>query len=349
MRLLATALLLLGARVAAEPVLVLEADRGTFEEALALDGAGGRLALVRVDAAGRHTLELVDVDQKGAVLGRFGLGPTPPSSLTLHPAGIFVVTPSPDGESETAALHARTGKILRRFGPAGDLVLAGDVVGGLTARDKTLEVVLHEVSGARAPVRRVFTRAGSVITKLELEAAVWRGGYALLAGRRQGRYDAASDLALPDTDAVYDVARDRWVRDRPIADPLLHARVLRERARRPNVESLVTVEGGRLYAITPEDRVVELDVSLEVYEPASLRQQTFPDGRVVFSLTVDPLNPAALARQKRDPERIDVFRFDASSEEPGRPVRLLTLDRDGRDFVWAASATRLALLRKHRA
>jgi hypothetical protein len=300
-----------------EPVLQLHADAGWFEDAFALDGAGGRLAVVRADASGHLELELLDLGQRGAILARAPLGTAAPTRVAVLRDGLLVVT-----AAETR-LYDAAGKPRARFGPDAALGSAG---GKELIRTTTgAEIVVYDLARPSTPlVRRTLPRA-------ELTLLYWLDATRLVA-RRAGRYDRARDTRLPDTEAVYDVLAGRILGDHPVTDLLAHARLLAERSRHPDVAAFVTIADGRLEAVTAEDRVVPLELDLAPYDPASLRVVVGRDGVLIFGLVGQG--------------RLDLFRFDPAAAEPGRPARVLSVAAGGGDVVWHAAGGRVALLRK---
>src|SRR5258705_11791634 len=59
--------------VGVKPLSTVHPDEGFVEDAYAFDGSGGRLALVRADASSLAELQVLDLAQGGAVLGKFDL------------------------------------------------------------------------------------------------------------------------------------------------------------------------------------------------------------------------------------------------------------------------------------
>jgi hypothetical protein len=140
---------------------------------------------------------------------------------------------------------------------------------------------------------------------------------------------------LNDSAATYDVAKGTWLRDEPPADVLGWTRLVKERSLRPNVEAFVLAGTENLRAIAPDDRLIVLDVPQGGHDPRSLVQQAMADGRVVFSLVGDG-------------DKLELYRFDPTADEPAKVARLLVLDRGGRELVWSASSTRVAVLTKRK-
>jgi hypothetical protein len=333
---------------AGEPVLTLSAGAGWFEEAFALDDAGGRLAVARTGDKGEIALELLDVDQGGAVLWRAPLA-APPASLELTRSGGVLVLTRRDAGVEAVVFDA-AGKPGARFGPATDIARsqrgARELVAVHTVRGATRHVVIHDLARKKPLATRTLTAdAAGHVASIDLTVRGTRAGLTQLAGRRPGRYDAKLDRRLNDTEAVHDLVEGKTVRDAAPADLVAAARIARERAARPGLDTFVffSEDRARLLRLGADDTLAPVDLAVTTYDPASLAQVARGE-EILFSLAVDPLNPEALARRKRDVEVIDVFRL-----APGAPpVRVARLPRDGRDLVWRAGGSRLAVLKKHR-
>ena len=64
--------------------------------------------------------------------------------------------------------------------------------------------------------------------------------------------------------------------------------------------------------------------ALGQYDPKSLQGELEPDGTGWLALTVDPVNPDAVARKKADPEYLDIFHIDSD----GKAVRVARMLSD---------------------
>lgn len=187
--------------------------------------------------------------------------------------------------------------------------------------------------------------------------------YLTLLARVPGAFDKKkADLRQPDQLIAYDLVAGRVLRGAPLqsATALLELSALRQR--HPGETAFL--------AHLPERRAVELlgshdpasaDLFLGartplrwprpfgLYEPGTLRYQLTAEGRLYVSLTVDPVNDAAVARKKADEDIIDLCGVDAAA---GQATRLLALPGKGRRSTFAVVAlpggTRFALLRKHK-
>jgi hypothetical protein len=67
-----------------------------------------------------------------------------------------------------------------------------------------------------------------------------------------------------------------------------------------------------------------LDQPIQSYDPKSLQGIVAPDGSAWFALKIDPVNPDAVARQKADPEYLDIFHATPDGKAT-RKARLLAV------------------------
>ena len=339
------------------------ADQGFLDDVFAFDGAGGRLALVRADAATFAQVEILDLDQKAASVARFDV-----SKATTNPIRIAFVL---DGakillvgretnEKVTAHLLGFDGRALRRFGPVTDVALTDvDGVEALILYDKKpgkKGESHHEIAAVRLdngkPIKKKVKLTADVngfVKKLDLQILYWLDGYTKLVGRKRGQYDKYKDQRMNDSEAVYAVLEGTFVKNQPMQDLMAWTKVVKIRGERQNERTLlrVTDDLKNLEVVTADDRrvPVELAEPFFKYEPKSLLSEVGRDGRVYFSLTVDPVNPAALDRKVADPEIIDLYVVDAKG---GKAQRLARLPKNDRKFLWHAAKDRWAVLRKNK-
>jgi hypothetical protein len=298
-------------------LVALHADAGWFADAFALDGAGGRLAAVRVAADGAVVLEVRDVGL-GAVLWRARLDAAP-TELAFTPGGLLVVwgrrsAPPPAVTSPvappgagTAVLYDDAGAARARYGPAIDVAASGDRIGVVTAT----EVTLYDVDRPERPL--VHRALGK---RADFEPRWWRAGYTQLVGRRPGRYDRALDRRLPDTEASYDVEKGTFS-ERPIADPIVWERIARERAARPNQDSFALADGA---IVTAGDRIVPIALGpIEAAEPHA-------DGQLVISVAAGA--------------GLDLYRLEPGATGPEKLGRLPGAPR------WHVAGGRVAVLER---
>ena len=85
-----------------------------------------------------------------------------------------------------------------------------------------------------------------------------------------------------------------------------------------------------------------------MYEMNSLAYQMLRRDRMVFSLTVDPVNEEAVAAKRADPDIIDFCALNPQDANP-TVTKLLSLPGHKRPAAWViAPVGRLAILRKHK-
>lgn len=345
---------------------------GFVDDAFALDGAGGRLAWIRTDGSAYAELHVVDLGQTGkpgqnaATVAQIDLGVATTSAeevrFVLDGSKLFLRARPPGAEKATAFLVDLTGKVLHQWGPATDVVLA-DVAGTpaavvfdrRTRPDKgetVYDVSAYALgSGKALGKRRTFVADPEGWVKaLDLRILYWRDGYTTLVAKKRGEYDKKLDQRLNDSEALYSVLEGKVIRSTMPKDVVAWLKLVKLREERPNTPAFVIVDEQRagLELVTVDDRRVKikLPVDFYLYEPTSLRQELGRDGKLYFTLTVDPVNPAALARKKADPEHIDLFVVDLAGDGTAR--RLARAARADRDFRWTVAGGRWVLLRKHK-
>ncbi len=345
-------------------LVAVKPERGFVDDAFAFDGSGGRLAIVRADAGTFAEIELIDLGQRGASLVRFDVtaDTTEVSSLAFTRDGdLFVIARSADSGTATGLLYSPAGKRLRKFGPASDVALAevdGDeVVSLLTTKPQkagiTWEVSVLGVSDGkpRGKKRVLQAREDGFVQSLAARILYWRGGYVQAVTQKKGEYDRFQDQRQPDTVAVWDVRDGAFVKNAVISDVVGHAAVMKLRDEHPGEAEFVLVapDLGGLELVTADDRRVRIGTaeSFGHYDPKTLHYRAGRDGKVYFTLTIDPVNADAVARKKADPELIDLYVFDPAGTKPCAD-RLARLPRAGLPFSWQVGGGRWAVLRKHK-
>jgi hypothetical protein len=115
----------------------------------------------------------------------------------------------------------------------------------------------------------------------------------------------------------------------------------------------VTEDQQGVELFTADDKRVKLALGAEPfphYDPASLLYEEGRDGKMYFTLTIDPYNADAVNRQGHDEERVDLYVVDPQGPQGEKAVkRVARFDKGGRPFAWHVGGGRLAVLRKHKA
>ena len=352
--------------VGVKPLAHLHADKGYFDEAFALDGAGGRLAYVNDDGAAFAEVTVVDLNQGGKAVAHFDVTAWATTvarlAFVLDGNALLLVAPaSPkDAAKKSAFLVDLGGKLLHKWGPATDFVV-GEIEGAETitvfdakaAADgaTTFDVGFYRLDSGK-PVgkrQRLVANAEGFVKSIDLRILYWRDAYQEIVGKKPGTYDKFKDQRMNDSEGIYDVVAGKLLRSTAIPDLILHAKLTLLRAERPNQSAFawVTPDLHGIDLLTAEDQrtTVSMDEPFAHYETGSLAQELGRDGKLAFSLTIDPVNPDAVARQVADPELVDLYSLDPST---GKAVRRARLPKLGRAFTWRLSSGRWAVLRRHK-
>jgi hypothetical protein len=349
--------------VGVKPLHKLHPTRGYVDSPYAFDGPGGRLAVITTDGSTWSELEIHDLAQPGVTLVRADLTAltTTPVDLRFASGGarLFLVSrPAPD-EKATGFLLDLSGKVVRKLGPAAQLALSevnGEEV--ITAWDPqpdakggtTYDVTLTASgSGKQLAHRTLVADRDGLIDALDLTILYWRDGYTRLVGRKKGAYDKFKDQRMNDSEGIYDLAQGLLVRDNVIGDVIGYTKLMKLRVGRDNQPAFVRVtdDNHELELIGADDKRVNLKLANPIhhYDLKSLQQEPGAGGKLYFTLTIDPVNPEAVARKVADPELIDLYAVELAT---AKTVRLARLPRTDRPFAWHVAAGRWAVLRKHK-
>jgi hypothetical protein len=337
---------------------------GFVEDAFAFDGSGGRLAWVRADAAGQSEVNVIDLAQGGATLAKVDVSATTTwvtrVAFVLDGSKIAVVGRTPDELRMVGGLYDLGGKKLRDFGPATDVALAevgGEPVAAVfdelqNDKGKTWEItVVRLKDGKTLGKKRTFkSDADGFVKELDMRVLYFQRGYTQIIGLKKGAYDKIKDQRLNDSQGVYDVVEGRVVKNTPIQDLIGHAKLVKLRQAHQNLRRFLRVadDGRGLELVTEDDARVAVatkELSFDHYVSDSLVWSEARDGRIWFTLTVDPVNPEAVNKKKADPEHIDLYVLDGKGATARRVARIAKNDRP---FVWAVAGGRWAVLRKHK-
>jgi hypothetical protein len=340
------------------------ADKGFVEDAYAFDGSGGRLAIVRADASSFAEVEVVDLSQNGASLAKFDISAfttwVVKVEFVLDGSKLLVFGKTAGEERVAVALYDLTGKKLRELGPATDVALA-DVNGtpaiavwdDITRADgHTYEIAVFKLADGK-PLGKKRTLKADVdgfVKELDMRVLYWRGGYTQVVGLKKGAYDKTKDQRLNDSEAIYDVVEGKIIRNTAIKDLVDYTKLVKLRAEHPNQAQflMLAADAKSLELVTKDDKrvlVATKELPFNHYDPGSLRWQQGRDGKIYFSLTIDPVNADAVAAKKADPEHIDLFMLDPAT---GKAARLARIPLSARPFSWSMVGGRWAVLRKHK-
>jgi len=327
-------------------------ERGFVDDPIATDGTS--TALVVTDGAGLVEARVYAAD--GVSHQKLDLAAVAPAPRRLYLTGgrLFVVTDEASGVGMTGALVDLTGKVLRKFPRATELSLrslAGKDVVVAYDRTEVRGTTQHQVAiFDLATGKKVAKKGGKVVVgadgradKLDLDVKYWLEDHTVVGGTKGGVWRKREDQRSPDTEAAYDLITGKWVRDQAIANLMIYARKLDVLAAHPGESVFVHVpaDGGLELWRDGASAPLVLDQPLDVYDVSTLRLVRRGD-RWWLAIAVDPVNPAAVARQKADPEYLDLFEIDG--ERATRRGRILTAKKK---LAWGWSGDLLWVLEKN--
>jgi hypothetical protein len=349
----AVVLLALGAQATPTPIARFEAgSSGFIDDGYALADDGKWVAYITTDGATSATLHLAEVG--GAEIKLDGL-PVEVTALHWLGPGRVLAVQQREGAA-TAQLFTAKGAGALKLGPFDQLALG--TVDGRRAiityartqkRGTDHTVAAYAPDSLRLIKRRVWHEDAEGQIKHgngSVKPLWWADGFATLAALRAGEYDKAHDLRRPDRFTRIDAFSGKVLEEKEVEDLLGFMRVSLIRRDAPNQAVVAHFSEDRRSLLLVDglsDREVTLPRELRKYDPASLAFQPVDDKRLALSLTVDPVNPDAVKRQKAEADDIDLYLVDRQT----RAATLrLQLPGQGRHSSWQLAGHRLLLLRK---
>ncbi len=351
--------------VGASKVTSVKPEHGFVDDPMAFDEAGGRLVYVASSMAGHSELRVIDLAQKGAQLSSIDISSftTAPQevSFALDGEHFFVVAHDRD-KKEIGALVGPKG-VVHTFGPANDLRLTTfqgkqAVVSYVQEwkHGKKGPSVLHTVgitdlaSGRRlAKPRTLIADEAGKVAKLDFTISYWTDSYTRIVGVKGGTWDRKEDQRSPDQEAWYEVATGTFTRTFPIKDVIAHRKLQKLLAAHDNQPIFVNVAhdlSGVLYYDHGNPRPIGLTETFSHYDPKSLLMQPVsPDGTVFFTLTINPVNPDAVARRRAVARYLDLYQLAPGAKKAVRRARILL--RDKRERKWRATPESWVVVPKH--
>jgi hypothetical protein len=189
----------------------------------------------------------------------------------------------------------------------------------------------HEVelfaleTGKRVAKGRAFELDKDHEKKLDFRVNHWSEGWTRAGGLKGGEWNKKDDTRSPDTEATYDLITGKFVENKPIGDLF---------EQRKRYQTLADAGGQLDFIRMKHDNsqieiwrrgllaTITLDQALSQYDTKSLQGVIGPDGAGWIAIKVDPVNAEAVARQKADPEYLDIYRFGTDGKAT-RKARIL--------------------------
>lgn len=317
--------------VGATELVRLTPATGFIDDAIALDGT--RLAYVVADSAAKAALHVVALPSKDEQIVDISTITLQPTAITLVGERAFVVGRSEDGAQvaglvELSTKHPRSpaGTVIYKLGPAAHITAItrdGKPRIAVHRATETAGIVRHHTelvaleTGRRvAAGKPLELDATATSTKLELRVNHWSDGYTRAHGIKAGTWNRKENVRGADVEATFDLVTGK-VASKPIADLFDQRRRFQALADATHLDFVRVAPDG-----TPQlwragvAQPLALDQPWSTYDPASLLAQVGGERGESdwLALKVDPVNPEAVARQKADPEYLDVFRVSGDGK-----------------------------------
>jgi hypothetical protein len=315
----------------ANQIMKLTAETGFVDDVLAYDNQ--RLAYVIADTSTKAELHVVQlgcvkcVEQKQEIIVDLSPVTLRPTSLRLVGQRAFVIGATEDGNQVAALveLGQKSATAVYKLGPAAHI--------SVITRDGAPRVAVHKTTatktGTRHDVELVALDTGKRVAagkpfeldkdsnkKLDFRVNHWTDGYTRAVGLKGGEWNKKENVRTPDSEATYDLIGGKIVETKAISD------VVEQRKR---FQTLADVGQLDFIRMTWDNsavqvwhhgvpRTIELDQPLASYDVTSLQGVVNADGSAWVAMEIDPVNAAAVARKKADPEYLDVFKVDAAGK-----------------------------------
>jgi hypothetical protein len=361
----------------AELVQTIKPSTGFIDDPFAFDNAGSRLLYVNSDTGSSAQVVVLDTLQKTELrrvsLKKFTLKPTK-AQFAIDGEHFLVWSEDNKTGRQVAAVLSNKGKVLRKFGPALDIVRSTyegqDVVvvhdvSSITAKKKRKRRK-KETSNEGALVRHtvgVYAIAtGKLIgkkTDLDLNAEdkspsldftlkYWANDFTVAVGIKGGEWDAKEDQRSPDFEGHYEMPTRTFAKRLPIKNLMAHrermARLVKFAKRSKDVVVKHNLTGIDFVA-DGEFSPIKLSEPFHHYDPQSLVVQAASGDSIFFSITIDPVHPDAAARRRAVKPWIDLYEYDLKRNKATRRARLLP--KKGRKNAWRANSTHWAVMPQH--
>ena len=350
---LATVLLAAGGAFAAPVAHYDTGGKGFIDDAYALRDDGKAIAFITTDGATNATLHLAEIGGKDVEVAG---APTDALALAwLSPTRVLVVR-GREGTSTAQAFTAAgpdKGKPLGPFNKFAFATVDGRrlLVTYTRSEKKGVDhaLVAYAVETLKPVKRRTWHEDAEGQIKVApstVKPLWWAQGFTVLAALRAGEFDKSRDMRRPDRYTRIDALGGKVLLEDEVKDVLAFTQISLVRRDQPNMPVIARFSDDRkrlLFVDGVEEHEVKPARELWKYDVNSLQWQTLDDRRVALSLTIDPVNPDAVARKKADADDIELYDVDRQT----RAATLwLKLPGQGRPSSWQIASDRLLLLRK---
>jgi hypothetical protein len=337
----------------------LKPDAGFVDTAFTFDSAGTRLLWIQTDGGEKASVVSYDISQKQE-LATTSLKAVKGQVSRLEPAhdGDHFLVWTPAKRGVLVSLLHKGGKVVRKFGPASDVVRKSysgkDCLVLHTEKPrkggKLHTVELKEIAtGKRVGKKSSLQLDGSGKSKkLDFELKYWAESYTQAVGIKGGAWDRKEDQRTPDVEGWYEMPAQSFSKRLPIRNVLEHRHkmtALTQHANRPRTvavkRDLTAIE---LYE-GAKSSSLGLAEPFHHYDPKSLQVQYSASGTLFFSLTIDPVHPDAAAKKRAVKPWLDLYEIAPGAKKARRRARILASGK--RRISWSASSSHWAVLPRH--
>jgi hypothetical protein len=358
----------------AQLVQTIDPADGFIDDPFTFDSAGSRLLYVNSDTGTTAKVVVLDVFQRTELrrvsLSKFTLKPSK-VEFAIDGEHFLVWTEEKKTGRNVAALLSNQGKVIRRFGPALDIVR--------TTYDGQEALVVHDVSspkltrkqkkegGDDLPVVRHTVAVYNIATgkllgkkteldltaddknaKLDFALKFWASDFTVAVGIKGGEWDRKEDQRSPDFEGHYEMPTRTFSKRLPIKDLRKHRermfRMAKYSKRSQNIVVKHNLTGLDLVS-NGEFTPIALQEHFHHYDSTTLVVQAAAAGSIFFTLTIDPVHPDAAARRRAVKPWTDLYEYDLGTKKARRRARLLA--KKGRKHAWRANSTHWAVMPRH--
>jgi hypothetical protein len=339
-----------------------KADKGFVDEPMAFSADDSRFAYIHTDAAEFAKVVVLRTD---SLKPEKELKLEDPSrvarQLAFTPDGTRLVLVWADGHSgaQSAAIYdLESGKLVgKKLGPATSAAITtcGDeqCLALTTSKTTPQGVATHSVTAFRTKDAKrlgagtATVQADQTLKSPPVRLLYFEPGNLVLVGSEKGKFDKKRDIRLPDRVVRWSLLTRKELPAEQPKELLEWTKAINMRPNHPGQQRFVQVsEDLKQLLLVGQDNAiakVSVPVTWKLYEPKSLIQTESWDGKaLLFSLTIDPVNPDAVRRKKADKERLDLYRItDGTKVSP-----LGRVDTGKRGFLWVVGSRHFSYLRR---
>jgi hypothetical protein len=327
---------------------------GFIDDAFAIREDGKAIAWLTTNGASESTLHIAELG--AAPHDITGLPATVVALHWLSSDRILIVTHDSARHTVSGQVYTEKGPSKEKLGPASAIALSriGDkaaVIAFTRAEKRSPDnaVMAYDHENLKLLAKKVLRNGpdGRLMHPAgPFKPLWWYDGNTAVATLKAGEFDKARDMRRPDRFARLQIFDNKLLEEHDIEDVIEFTRIANEHDSHPGEEAFVHLSEDHQKLLLTDgllENEIQLPRPLALYDAETLRYQILDGNRVAFSMTIDPVNPAAVKRQKADPDDLDLYFADRHSRAVTPQVRL---SGQGRPNAWRIAGARIGVLRK---